>query len=428
MKKLVLSAAILSGLASGQVANAQTLEEVLRQKGVLSEQDYQAVTANPSPPSQNYKLGEGFTFTSADKKYQGSIGGFLQLRYTFTDMDEANNAPGKTVQNTSQFSMSRVKLYFNGYSLTPDLTYKLQLNVTQGNVLSTGKEIEEAYLNYRFIDEAQLRFGQDKVPFARQFLVSSSAQQFIDLSQVTTAFAPGYDAGLMLHGKIVGGLFNYNAGVYGGAGQGTMTPNTDNAIVGRIAFNPLGEFKYVESDVDNSQKPLATFGANIYSNTLKNGGTNNVNIMSSTGWVGIGTKLMPAAFATDTLDIVSGGFDAAFKWQGFYTQAEYFTGRAEGKHSHDTLYADGFYVQAGYFVLPEKLELAVRYSYLDPDRDAAKDHWVETTGGVNYYFNKHNLKLQADITDIHKQAAVAFNSGPLSTDDLRVRLQAQLLF
>ena len=86
----------------------------------------------------------------------------------------ANNA-AKTVQDSSKFEMSRVKIYFGGYSLTPDLTYKLQLNITQGNVLSTGKTIEEAYLNYRFVDEAQLRFGQDKVPFARQFIISSTA-------------------------------------------------------------------------------------------------------------------------------------------------------------------------------------------------------------------------------------------------------------
>ena len=201
MKRLLVAVAMVSGFLHGQGAFAKTLEDVLKEKGVINEEDYQEVTK--SQPVA-YKLGEGFTFTSADQKYQGSIGGFMQLRYTFTDLDNADNKPGKSVQDSSAFQMSRVKLYFNGYSLTPDLTYKLQLNITQGNVLSTGKEIEEAYVNYRLIDEAQIRFGQDKVPFARQFIVSSAAQQFVDLSHVTNAFAPGYDFGLVLHGKIAG--------------------------------------------------------------------------------------------------------------------------------------------------------------------------------------------------------------------------------
>ena len=425
MEKLILSAVVLSGMLSGQVAFAQSLEDLLKQKGVINEAEYAKVT---STPKVSYQPGDGFTFTSEDQKYKGSIGGFVQLRYTFSDLDAANNTVAKPAQDTSQFSMSRVKLFFNGYSLTPDFTYKLQLNITQGNVLSTGKEIEEAYLNYRFIDEAQLRFGQDKVPFARQFMVSSTSQQFVDLSHVATAFAPGYDAGLTLHGKVAGGLVTYSTGVFGGAGQGTATPNTDSAIVGRIAVNPLGEFKYVESDVDNTEKPLVSFGANYYGDTIKNGSTNNVNLLSSTGWAGVGTKLMPAAFGTDKLDITTLGYDVAFKWRGLYTQAEYFIGHAEGQSSHYTLRANGFYAQGGYFVIPQKLELVARYAYLDPDRDATNDHWVETTGGVNWYFYKHNLKLQADYTDIHKQAAVAFNNGPHPTDDKRFRLQAQLIF
>jgi len=431
MKKAMVSAALLGGVLAGRLASAQTLEEVLRDKGVLSEEEYKGVTATSQGAANSqvtYKQGEGFTLTSADQRFQGTIGGFLQLRYTFTDMDEANNTATKSVVDSSQFSMSRVKILFSGYSLTPDLTYKLQLNITQGNVLSTGKEIEEAYLNYRFLDEIQLRFGQDKVPYARQFLVSSSAQQFIDLSHVTTAFAPGYDAGIMLHGKLAGGLATYSAGVFGGTGQGTATPTTDNALVGRVAFNPLGEFKYVEADVDYSEKPLFSVGADVYSDTITNGSSNNVNILSSTGWVGIGTRLMPAPFATDKLNIRSISCDAAFKWRGLYAQAEYFTGRAEGVFSHDTLYAQGFYTQAGYFLIPSKLELAARYAYLDPNCNVGSDLWVESMGVVSWYFNKHNLKVQADYTDIHKQAAVAFNSGPHSTDDHRFRLQAQLLF
>ena len=427
VRKFIVVAAV-GGILHSQGARATSLEDILRDKGVLNEEDYQKVTK--SQPVA-YKLGDGFTFTSADGKYQGAIGGFMQLRYTFLALDKADDTSTTSVQNSSAFAMNRVKLFFNGYSLTPDLTYKLQLNITKGNILSTGQEIEEAYLNYRFLDEAQIRFGQDKVPFARQFIVSSANQQFIDLSHVATAFAPGYDNGLTINGRIAGGLVNYNVGVFGGVGQGMVATSSDNAIVGRIAVNPLGDLKYTESDVDCSEKPLVSAGANYYSDTVKNGATTNLNIFSNSGWIGIGSPLMPAATkfgASEKLNVSTLGYDAAFKWRGLYIQGEYFLGRAAGQTTNHVLRAQGGYGQAGYFILPKQLELAARYACLDPNREVGNDRNVQTTGTISWYINKHNLKLQADFTNIHKQAALAFNGGPYSTDDKQVRLQAQIIY
>jgi phosphate-selective porin OprO/OprP len=343
MKKFMAVAVVVGGILHSPVAFATTLEDVLMEKGVISQEDYLKVTQTQSQPIA-YKLGDGFTFTSADAKYQGSIGGFMQLRYAFTDLDTINDTKTKSVQNSSAFSMNRVKLFFNGYSLTPDLTYKLQLNITKGNVLSTGQMIEEAYINYRFIDEAQIRFGQDKVPFARQFIVSSANQQFIDLSHVATAFAPGYDNGVTLNGKIAKGLVNYNVGVFGGVGQGTVDATNDNAIVARLAINPLGDMKYTESDIDYTEKPLVSVGANYYGDTIKNGATTNLNIFSTTGWIGIGAPIMPKASAfaaTEKLNINTTGYDVAFKWRGLYAQSEYFLGQAEGQSTYHTLRAQG---------------------------------------------------------------------------------------
>ncbi len=428
MNRLMVAGVVVGAVLSGQGAFAKTLEDVLKEKGVISEEDYKEVTKSQSVV---YTPGEGFTFTSADRKYQGSIGGFMQLRYTHTGLDNANNTPTVSVQDSSAFQMSRIKLFFNGYTLTPDLTYKFQLNVTQGNILSTGKEIEEAYVNYRFMDEVQVRFGQDKVPFARQFIVSSATQQFVDLSHVTNAFAPGYDFGLILHGKIAGGLVSYNTGVVGGMGQGTVRATTDTGIAARIAVNPLGDMNYVEADIDHSEKPLASVGVNYFWDTVRNSDTTNLNLFSSFGWIGIGKPLMPASArfgATERVSNDSLGFDAAFKWRGLYAQAEYFFGQAKGQTTSAILRAQGFYAQAGYFLIPRTLEVAGRYAYLDPNRDVTSDHWTESTGAVSWYIRDHFLKIQADYTNIHKQAALAFNGGPRATDDNRVRLQTQIFF
>lgn len=50
-----------------QLAEAKTLEDILKEKGVITEEDYKAVTK--SRPL-DYKLGKGFTFTAPDEKFQ----------------------------------------------------------------------------------------------------------------------------------------------------------------------------------------------------------------------------------------------------------------------------------------------------------------------------------------------------------------------
>jgi len=100
-------------------------------------------------------------------------------------------------------------------------------------------------------------------------------------------------------------------------------------------------------------------------------------------------------------------------------------GQADGKTTGTTLRAQGFYAQAGYCIIPKTLEAAVRFSYVDFNRDAANDLQIDTQGALSYYFNKHNLKLQGDVTNSHIQRPTG-PTGP--TDDMIYRLQAQVIF
>ena len=183
--------------------------------------------------------------------------------------------------------------------------------------------------------------------------------------------------------------------------------------------------KYTESDVDYSEKPVVSVGANYYSDKAVFNVSNNLNMFSKTGWIGLGQPLSKLTTA-EKLNISTVGCDAAFKWRGLYAQGEYFTGKADGQTSHVTLHAQGAYGQAGYFIIPNQLEIAARYAYLDPNSDATNDHWVESTGAVSWYVNKHNMKVQADYTNIYKQQAL--NGGPNESNDKRVRFQVQVMF
>lgn len=411
-KFIAAGAALVATAFIGQVASAKSLEDVLKEKGVITEADYKEVT---KVKPLDYKLGKGFTFTSQDEKFQLSLGGRMQFRYTFTDKESG--------QDSSTWDAKRIKFYLNGYAYTKDLTYALQLDLRQAG---NSKMLQDANLNYRIIDEAQIKLGQYKIPFLRQELTSDGNLELVDRSIVVDAFKPSYDIGVSLNGKVAKGLVYYNIGGFGGAGQTTGRTTNDNLLAARVAVNPLGDMAYSEGDLDNSKKPLVSVGADYFRNTVTQSEVAKMsppNYLSSTanGWVakGLGT-LLPNS--TDKADIDSYSVDAAFKWMGLSAQAEYVLGQAECQRTGSLLRAQGFYAQAGYMILP-KLEAALRYSYYDPNRDLANDHIIETIGAVSYYFDKHRLKLAADVGNIHTQTGVS-----AATDNMQYRVQAQITF
>ncbi|MBT1076174.1 porin [Geobacter grbiciae] len=421
-RNIAAVSAILAATVACTTTEAKTLEDILKEKGVITEADYKEVTKSKA---FDYKVGNGFTLTSPDEKFQLTLGGRLQTRYTFTDLEE--NSASKP--DTSKWEAKRIKFWLKGYAFTKDLTYLYQVDFANSG---SSKMLEHAYMNYRLIDEVQLLAGQTKVPFGRQWLNSSGSQQFVDRSMASDMFRPGYDVGAKLHGDIMKGLATYEFGVYGGAGQSTVRSSNDNAIAARATINPFGKMAYSEGDLDQSAKPLLSVGGNYYRNTMAatykaaSGTTpasttletNNITLAGTSGWLGKGL----GTFTTnEKIDVNTWGVDAAFKWLGASAQAEYLIGQADGQTSNKTLRAHGFYAQAGYCIIPKTLEVAFRYSYVDPNRDKANDLITDTQGAVSYYFSKHNLKLQADVTNTH-------NQGTGKTDDKQYRLQAQIIF
>jgi phosphate-selective porin OprO and OprP len=433
MKKKIAAIGLLAIALTSQSASAKSLEDVLKEKGVITEEDYKEVTK--SKPF-DYTLGKGFTFTTPDEKFQLTLGGRLQFRYTFTDFD-INSV---TKSDISQWDAKRIRLIAQGYAYTKDLTYKLEFD-PRAYASAGNKGLIETYFNYKLIDEAQIKVGQMKTPFARQELTSDGALQFVDRSIVVDAFKPTYDIGAMLNGKIADGLAYYYAGVYGGAGQTTTRNTNDNLFVARAVVNPLGDMAYSEADLDGSTKPLLSIGANYFMTTLNKTAAaaaattgldvtvpNYAAVASSTapgsgGWLGRDlTNNNAFAIANDKIDVESYGGDIAFKWMGLSLQGEYLLGQAENQRTGRLLRAQGFYAQTGYMIIPKTLEAAFRYSYLDPNRDVTHDLITEQIGVVSYYFNKHNLKLQADVGNIHTQTSTK------PTDDKQYRVQAQIIF
>lgn len=412
--------AVLAILFAASTAGARSVEEVLKEKGIITESEFTEIGRTRAA---GYVPGSGFTATSSDGLFRLAIGGRIQVRYTFTDKDDV----GGPAQDVSDFRFQRVKLILSGHAYTPNLTYRIQAAFENGG---NAKLLDDGYVGYRFRDEARLQAGQFKVPFSRQEITSDGALQFVDRSIAVNAFKPSYDMGTMLEGSFGRGFFNYHGGVFGGTGQSNPRTNNAAALALRAVLNPFGELKYAEADVENTQRARLSIGADWFRNTLKKTAASTFENFSSTvgpsyagssGWLGKGAAVFDN---TEKVDLDSYSLDAAFKWAGFSFQAEYLAGEAKGQTTGRKLKARGLYAQAGCFVLPKRVEIAARYSYLDPRRDAINDHQAEVQGAVSYYFAGHGAKLQADYTNSHTQKG----AGKPATDDRQIRLQAQVAF
>ncbi len=415
-KGLALGGLMLAaiGLTAG-VAQARSLEEILKDKGVITAEDY--AEANKFS-LVNYTPGKGLTATSADGNSKMHIGGYAQLLYRFT----ASDAPGK--DNISDFDIRRFKLQLQGTLLSPNVGYKFQ------GEMASGFKTEDAYLNYKFGSPLTVQVGQFKPPQARQELTSASKQLFPERSLANDTFNLGRDQGIQANGSFASKLVDYRLGLFNGNGPNVSNPDDNHMLAGRIDLNPLGAYAMDEAGW-SSDKPRVNIGSSfawekVGANDVGTGFDKDNDVLDLALNLDQFTAATPATtFATAygkdlTWLLWTANLNAS--WMGASFAGEYYSLNADPTAGADWD-ADGYYLQAGYQVIPQKLELAVRYSAIEStDTNAsARFDKNEKQVGVNYYFAKHDLKLQSDVTLVSDDLAA-------NKDDTIVRVQAQFYY
>ncbi|WP_305044023.1 OprO/OprP family phosphate-selective porin [Geoalkalibacter sp.] len=407
MKKMFAAVLIAATtLGFGLTAEAKTLEEILKDKGILTEEDYkEAVKKNDLA---YYRPGRGITVESRDGNYTAHIGGRLQARYTFTDVDD----PAK--ENDSDFNIQRLRIDMRGNVYNKNLYYQWQHDFGG----SGGATLKDAVLGYKFMNELSLQAGQFKAPTSRQQLTSSGSQMFVDRSLADETFNLGRDRGLMAKGAFADNLVEYMAGVFNGNGENRSNREDKHLWAARVDINPLGKFDMDEPSF-NEPKPLLNIGASYAVQTLVRADTGNVNSRLLTNGVRLGDLNLANG---EEADLRTATANIHFKWLGLSAAAEYYWANIDpdGKSDWD---ADGYYLQAGYQIIPETVELALRYSAIDSTDAAALTKYDQNQFQIaaGYYYKKHRAKIQADYT-LHKDDLAQ------NKDDNIFRLQAQVIF
>lgn len=358
----VLAAALLLAPA---ITQAATLEDLLVEKGVITKGEAAGMMGGSS--KVYYKGGTRLEFP--DTGFTMKIQTTIQERYTYTDGDAGEG-------NSSSFNSNKVRLAISGTALNEEFSYYLKGDFYGASSDSgTTANLADAYITWHACDWAWVRMGQWKTGISRQYVNGDETLQFADRSLASDFFDLGRQ-----HGAQIGGNFgevSLAAGIYNGSsdGEGQNRPGVDTKHTGVLnARYNLGEIDpKVEGDVDNSSEFAATFGAAYAYAEDEVGGADSQK--------------------AHTINI-----DTMMKIQGFSLAAEYYyrsikdVGGADGVDLGD----NGFYVQAGYFVIPEELELAARYSLISFDGSSDDDRGIddinEFAASVNYYWWKHQLK------------------------------------
>ena len=192
----------------------------------------QAAAVEKARPAPRVSLDTGgFAVTSADTNFVLRIRGVLQAdtRTFFKDNPASVGNDGFLLRRARPMIEGTVFRDFD-FLFVPDFG-------------GTGApSIFDAYVNYRYQPELQLRVGKFRPPVGLEQAMADRNLLFNERSLVTD-LVPNRDVGVELWGDISEGVASYAVGLFNGAGDARNPPNAafdDNkAVAARIFFHPF---------------------------------------------------------------------------------------------------------------------------------------------------------------------------------------------
>lgn len=300
------------------------------------------------------------------------------FRYTGFSRDEEfwTDSAGtvRPIADVNQLAIPRGRLIFSGNAFAPDVSYLLSIDYNTVNSNPLGFR---AYsLSYRFNEALQAHVGQTKVPGTREWLNSSfDTQQGADRSMATTFFRPSLSQGIWVTGQPLEG-WNYIAMLSNGFNTlnlSTSDLNNRGCGSGSLWWEPLGKYGSAYSDIENHSTPVVRIGSSLtyaieegsqFSNFPENSA-----VRLSDGTLITETGALAPGVTLQSFHLALIAFDVGWKYRGWGCSTEIYRQelsslRGDGPIAINTLHTYGGVAQFGYFVVPQKLELYSRNSFV----------------------------------------------------------------
>jgi hypothetical protein len=348
------------------------------------------------------------------------------------------------------FQARRARISFMGHLFDPDFKYFIQLGAESSEDAANAAGVQLLDWNFQFTRWrwANVWAGQYKVLFNRSQINSTASMQFADRALVMDAFtASGLnrrDIGITLLSDQDLPV-NYSFGVFNGQGpsvtglgsfQSEGVDGSDNfrgrqyaaganfrnnanelMYVARINWNILGNPGYAEGDLTYSQTPQLSVGGGYSYNPAINTSSvldsadpanSNFSLQADLTDLTIAKRQLGATgngrlLGNGVMNLTTWTLDTNIKYRGWSLHSEfYFRNNTLREQVIQNIprqlgNSTGWYVQSGYYLIPKRLEAAVRYAYWDPDTKASEDLIKEFDASLTYTFQStydHKIVFQ----------------------------------
>lgn len=345
----------------------------------------------------------GFYLKSDDGHFKMNLGGRIQfLELVQKRSARQNVAPGRaatTAQNnfSDTFRIRRARIQTTG-TLFEKLDWFTIANISTKATNAANVDTDWfAGFTYNFVDYFRLSGGMVQLPMDRaqenasnwllgieQPLTATQEDGIKDLTIARQSFGLPFDLGLRVDGD-VGQRFSYALALANGNGIQTANFNNELSFGFRGQVNIMGKVDYMEPDFAWSENPNFSLG---FGTGFEDDDTADANIAGITrrwSWSASG--------------------DAAFRYKGFSLNTELYhrllklsAVSVEDTNRDRKLRDVGYYANAGYFVVPKKLEFMLTAAQVF--REGLDNNANEFGGGLNWYIHGNRVKTQLDYTNV----------------------------
>jgi phosphate-selective porin len=383
--------------------------------------------------------------TPAGPEFKLTLGGFIQANFEDGDVSAFEGRFGLSALK-DRFRLRRARINLTGdfleqfdFKIEGDFEQsdsaitalsKVDVKTGKATTVSNSTRTEfsgtDIFVNWHAIPEANIKIGQWKAPFGLEQITPDTKLFFPERSLPTGAITPDRQIGVQIWGKPLTNiwpqqkdLITYYGGIFNGNGRNVNTNDNNNFMyVGRLELQP---FKGKLLGQDASLR----LGGDIL-NSRDDAGT----VISSTANLKVNADGSLSAFTLPGADErTAWSLDAWFNLGPLDIIGEYFSenvnsrtvaGVAPGFHDFSP---HGWYLQGSYFIIPKKLQAAVRYEELEPAQ-VANDKISSVTGGLNYYIHGDSIKLMADYVHTWSDfRSVHPQFGDDNFDEVLLRIQ-----
>ncbi|MGC6486772.1 MAG: porin, partial [Planctomycetota bacterium] len=341
--------------------------------------------------SARYELGRGLTFAAQDGGASMTVGGQVQVGYSWAEDD--NGTTG------SDFN-SAARIRVGGSAMDGKVSYFVQMSPTDADAGQGDDNLIDAWAGWQLQDNLNLRLGQQKMRSGLSADTSANDTDFETSTRsiATNEFANRRATGALLEGHSMEGRLNYHAGV--------MNRGTADFAESTAAGAGLSAAGQANDDTDMAWTAGVSYGSHAGNSESWSEG----DLARSGDMQWITGATITADNGPDNLTTVN-VFGGLKMGNGVAAQVEWWTRDADDADTSD----NGGYAQISYTMAKAgsmQPGFVFRWGTIDHEAAAAAlgvsdIEQTELVLGANAYYAEHNLKTQVQIRNVNTDVAGA---------------------